>query len=114
MFYGQGAGSLPTASAILSDIIDVARHLKAGRQPQQESWQVAAAEDVCDPSEVKLKMYAAVSAPSDRVLEVAPGAKILHSDGEITAFLCEDTTRPDFDALLEKIGSPVLSKFRAI
>lgn len=114
MFYGQGAGSLPTASAILSDIIDVARHLKAGRQPQQESWQVAAAEDVCDPYEVKLKMYAAVSAPSDRVLEVAPGAKILHSDGEITAFLCEDTTRPDFDALLEKIGSPVLSKFRAI
>ena len=27
MFYGQGAGSLPTASAVISDIIDVARDI---------------------------------------------------------------------------------------
>jgi homoserine dehydrogenase len=27
MFYGQGAGSLPTASAVVSDIIDVARDI---------------------------------------------------------------------------------------
>lgn len=27
MFYGQGAGSLPTASAVVSDVMDAARHL---------------------------------------------------------------------------------------
>lgn len=30
MFYGRGAGELPTASAILGDVIDVARNLKYG------------------------------------------------------------------------------------
>ena len=30
MFYGQGAGSLPTASAVVGDIIDIARHLTFG------------------------------------------------------------------------------------
>jgi homoserine dehydrogenase len=26
MFYGQGAGKLPTASAVIADIIDALRH----------------------------------------------------------------------------------------
>ena len=30
MFYGQGAGSLPTASAVVSDIVDVARSVATG------------------------------------------------------------------------------------
>lgn len=30
MFYGRGAGELPTASAIMGDVIDVARNLKYG------------------------------------------------------------------------------------
>ncbi|MDR0435114.1 MAG: homoserine dehydrogenase [Gracilibacteraceae bacterium] len=32
MFYGRGAGALPTASAVLSDIIQVARNRQAGAQ----------------------------------------------------------------------------------
>ncbi len=32
MFYGQGAGSLPTASAVVSDIVDVGRFLGGGGQ----------------------------------------------------------------------------------
>ncbi len=30
MFYGQGAGSMPTGSAVVGDIIDVARNIRAG------------------------------------------------------------------------------------
>jgi len=30
MFYGQGAGRMPTAGAVLSDLVDVARTLRAG------------------------------------------------------------------------------------
>lgn len=32
MFYGRGAGSLPTASAVVGDVIDVAQHLDAPKQ----------------------------------------------------------------------------------
>ena len=35
VFYGKGAGSLPTANAVLSDIVDVAKSLKWGLQ---DSW----------------------------------------------------------------------------
>jgi len=30
MFYGQGAGKLPTASAVVADVIDIARHTESG------------------------------------------------------------------------------------
>ena len=30
MFYGKGAGKLPTASAVVADIIDIARHIESG------------------------------------------------------------------------------------
>ena len=36
MFYGQGAGKLPTASAVVSDILDIAAHI--GNQPAQVQW----------------------------------------------------------------------------
>ena len=30
MFYGQGAGSLPTGSAVVSDVVDIARNVRNG------------------------------------------------------------------------------------
>jgi len=37
MFYGQGAGSLPTASAVLGDVVSVARGLLSGERPPPAS-----------------------------------------------------------------------------
>jgi homoserine dehydrogenase len=37
MFYGQGAGGLPTASAVLGDIVSVARHRAHGGKGPRES-----------------------------------------------------------------------------
>ena len=34
MFYGRGAGKLPTASAVVADIIDIAKDLKKDRRNQ--------------------------------------------------------------------------------
>ena len=34
MFYGRGAGSMPTASAVVGDIVTVARALRAGERPR--------------------------------------------------------------------------------
>lgn len=36
MFFGRGAGKLPTAGAVVSDIIDIATH--DGNQPEQQLW----------------------------------------------------------------------------
>ena len=50
MFYGKGAGSLPTASAVLADVIDIVS--KWGHQPLQQQW--TRSENVTDelPSDV--------------------------------------------------------------
>ena len=45
MFYGRGAGKLPTASAVVGDVIDAAQHL-AERKPL--SWDAGLAEYVLD------------------------------------------------------------------
>ena len=37
MFYGQGAGGLPTASAVLGDVVSVARHRASGGRGPRES-----------------------------------------------------------------------------
>ncbi len=46
MFYGRGAGKLPTASAVVSDIIDIAANLGKAHRPVE--WQVATADDMAD------------------------------------------------------------------
>lgn len=113
MFYGQGAGSLPTASAVLSDIIDIAKHLKT-RQPVQESWRVAEEEDVYENEEVPMKCYATVATGTVKVLDKIPDAKILYSDDAMTAFICENTKMKDFENRLAALQTPILSKFRAL
>jgi homoserine dehydrogenase len=42
LYYGAGAGAEPTASAVVADIVDLARDLSAGQQPQVPSLGVAA------------------------------------------------------------------------
>ena len=45
LFYGAGAGKLPTASAVVADILDILSGRSQGRLP---TWTIATAEDVAD------------------------------------------------------------------
>ena len=56
MFYGQGAGSLPTASAVTSDIIEVAKGIVEGR-PQQISNAYVADKKICPVEETVSGYY---------------------------------------------------------
>ncbi len=46
LFYGAGAGKLPTASAVVADIIDILSHKASERRLPQ--WRVADASDIAD------------------------------------------------------------------
>lgn len=48
MFYGRGAGKLPTASAVASDIIDIAAHLED--PPRALHWEAARPDELADPA----------------------------------------------------------------
>ncbi|MCL2589210.1 MAG: homoserine dehydrogenase [Oscillospiraceae bacterium] len=64
LFYGPGAGKLPTASAVVADVIDCAKHLHARKIT---SWDAGGAEIAADPGTLKSRWY----------VRTATGAEIL-------------------------------------
>lgn len=54
VFYGKGAGKLPTASAVVADVIDA---VKAPATSASLSWSDSAENYVADPKEMPLKFY---------------------------------------------------------
>ena len=53
MFYGKGAGKLPTASAVVADVIDCAKHLHARKYID---WTDGSTDYVVSPDE-KVRLY---------------------------------------------------------
>lgn len=54
LFYGRGAGKLPTASAVVADVIDCVKHLQARKYL---SWDDGDKDYVVDSKTVKTKLY---------------------------------------------------------
>ena len=54
IFYGQGAGKLPTASAVVADVIDAAKHLGARKFID---WEEGGDRYVCDPATLSDRWY---------------------------------------------------------
>ncbi len=60
LFYGQGAGEMPTASAVVADIIDAAKSIQRGMSsPISQAWLAGAqAEvDVCSIDDIETRYY---------------------------------------------------------
>jgi len=64
LFYGRGAGKLPTASAVVADVIDSVKHLEARKYL---SWDDGDKDYVVDSKTVKTRLY--VRAQVDDVID---------------------------------------------
>lgn len=64
LFYGRGAGKLPTASAVVADVIDCVKHLSARKYL---SWEDGSEDYVVNSETVKTKLY--VRAEVDDILD---------------------------------------------
>ncbi|MBR5519509.1 MAG: homoserine dehydrogenase [Clostridia bacterium] len=76
LFYGRGAGKLPTASAIVADVIDAAKHDRARKWMD---WEPADAARIADCRQVEHEYCVRVAANADEVY-----AKAREIFGEIT------------------------------
>jgi len=74
MFYGRGAGKLPTASAVVADVIDVARNM--GHR-KALSWEPGGADAACGAEELKSRWYVRAAASADALRAALPGCKLL-------------------------------------
>jgi len=91
MFYGRGAGQLPTASAIVGDIIDLAmHHCKGGTSPRMNFGQIT--KQVVPMGEVKSQFYLRLDV-TDRPGVLAAITKIFGDCGvSISAVTQEEAT----------------------
>lgn len=112
MFYGRGAGKLPTASAVVADVIDAAKHIHTKKYLD---W-AQGGEEVCKaPDGLTSRWYVRANAGADDVAEVLDVVDFLKSDtaveGEI-AFLTDEMTRRELDEKLA--GLNALSVMRVL
>ncbi len=93
IFYGRGAGKLPTASAVVADVIDAAKHLQARKYVD---WEEGGPEYVSDPAALESRWYvrcgleqAKVEQAVGPVQKLAEGAYLLNkiSGSELQAKL---------------------------
>lgn len=104
MFYGRGAGKLPTASAVVADIVDIARECK-----KAITWTVAENDPVVDYKEAKVRFF--VRTNDVRAKDIFP-ACVFCDTNEGFAFITEENTESKLCDLLSQIN--VLSKIRVL
>ena len=113
MFYGRGAGKLPTASAVVADVIDVARNM--GHR-KALSWEPGGQDAACGTDQLKSRWYVRARASVDGLRAALPGCKLLarrESGGDESACLsAEPLTRGELDQALA--GLEVRSALRVL
>ncbi|MBO6055001.1 MAG: homoserine dehydrogenase [Oscillospiraceae bacterium] len=97
LFYGRGAGKLPTASAVVGDMIDAAVHLDKRRDL---SWSSAQENYLADVRDIPLVWFVNVSDGENAVRAALPEARILGRDSDSCGFLTEPMALSE----LEKCG----------
>lgn len=112
MFYGPGAGKLPTASAVVSDIIDILEHGSG-----EPVWVNATADDVADIAQYACRRLIVLDAPTDAVgmLTDTFGAEacVTGEDGRI-GIVTREMTEAEASDKLAAIPYPVLSRIRVL
>ena len=101
MFYGRGAGKLPTASAVVADVMDVARNMGSRKAL---SWEPGGEDAVCGTDALASRWYVRAKAPADGLRATLPGCRLLargESVGDESACLTgEELTRAQLNEKL--------------
>ena len=113
MFYGRGAGKLPTASAVVADVMDAARHIQSRKHIE---WGPGGEDVTVSPDQFPFRWYVRAAGSAAAVRTAFPGAALLSRPGapaEEVAFLTAGAmTRAQLDAALGDLRP--LSVFRVL
>ena len=114
MFYGPGAGKLPTASAVVADIIDIMAHTPAGIKAPV--WTDAEAYDIADFEEYSCSNLFVFNAPLSNLDEINKliGATQVYADGNRTALISRPMTEKEARELIESANLPLVTRIRVL
>ena len=108
MFYGPGAGKLPTASAVVADIIDIIANRDSDVKPIV--WEQASADDMADFTDYTCRRMFIVN---DKSANVPMAEDIREADG-VFGVLTAPMTEAEADAAALELGTSLLSVYRVL
>lgn len=111
MFYGSGAGKLPTASAVVADVVDMAKHL--GKNiPVEWSTEELALEDY---KNTEKQFFVRTSVDEAAVKDVFGDVTFVKADGVAgeTGFVTGTMSEADYEEKAAKLGN-VLQMIRLV
>ena len=112
MFYGRGAGKLPTASAVVADVIDIAKDLKKDRH---NGWEEGSPDLVASADSLVSAWYVRAQVSADQARKQCGEIHLLARSGAPAgeaAFLTAPMTQPEIQDKLA--GLDVGSLFRVL
>ncbi len=111
MYYGRGAGKLPTASAVVGDVVDCARHLGKAIMC---FWDSEEAKLVSVEETKRCFFVRAKASAMDAVKAAFPAGDIVTLDNrtEDFGYFVQEMNEKDFATKCEALGDAVLSKIR--
>ena len=109
LYFGSGAGKLPTASAVVGDVVDCARHLEEHVPMGWSSEKLILA----DYRKHAYRYFVRTSAGEDAVKEIFPDAEFITAEGieGETAFTTQKINGFEFEEKAEKLGG-IISRIR--
>ena len=114
MFYGPGAGKLPTASAVVGDLVDIMGHTPAG--VHSPVWVDATENDIADFEDYTCRHFLVLDAPiadGKAIGECFPILQVSAENGRF-AFITDTLSERELKALLEQAGYPLISHIRVL
>ncbi len=114
LFYGKGAGKLPTASAVVSDMIECAKHPTGMIYP---TWEDGSADDAVNAGNQAFPRYVRLSGVSADAAKAFGEVTVLHRDdaGDELAFVTASMDGDTLDTALASVtaaGGKVLGCIR--
>ena len=113
MYYGRGAGKLPTASAVVSDVVDCARHQGKVIMCFWDKEEVKLA----DIGEAERSFFIRAKAGAeDAVTAAFPGGRVVHLKDrkEDFGYFTQSMKEKDFQAKYEALGEHMLGRIRLV
>ncbi len=109
MYYGRGAGKLPTASAVVSDVVDCARHIGKTIMCFWEDEDVT----LTNVDTIKHKFFVRTKAECEKsAIEAFGSVEVIEADVKNEfAFVTDEMSEKEFNEKAEKLGC-ILNRIR--
>lgn len=113
LFYGRGAGKLPTASAVVSDVIEIA---KSGENTDSPVWEDVGGGILENSENSVSKHFARVKADGKEsvkaeIEKIFDGVEIIDAENGEIGFVTGEMTAKDFENKLNELNKDVISTF---